>query len=198
MNSTKTNSKTHLINTAYRLFLSKSYNSTSTSLICDEASINKGTFYHFFPSKAALLIACLELHADILAGQMTEISGQDISAIEKIEKLKEIPREIAASSMSESGKVEGCLLGNIALELSTIDDQIHAAITHCAYKVIKAIQLTLEHYKTENNIAMDTASAAEVMFSMMQGGILLSKLENNPEKVVTVLKTLPEALKTYQ
>lgn len=46
--------------TAKRLFIKKGFAATSIQDILDEAKISKGTFYNYFPSKNACLIAILE------------------------------------------------------------------------------------------------------------------------------------------
>src|ERR1700681_3835681 len=49
--------------TAARLFLARSYQSVGVNEICAEARVQKGSFYHFFPSKGDLVIAVIDHHA---------------------------------------------------------------------------------------------------------------------------------------
>jgi TetR/AcrR family transcriptional repressor of nem operon len=44
-------SRERLVRTAARLFLASSYQTVGVNEICAEAKVQKGSFYHFFPSK---------------------------------------------------------------------------------------------------------------------------------------------------
>lgn len=54
-NFKRKNTKEKILSTAYELFLSKGYDSTSIEDILKKVSIAKGTFYHHFVSKESLL-----------------------------------------------------------------------------------------------------------------------------------------------
>ena len=50
-----------IIDAALTCFAATGYAGTSTAAICREAGIGSGTFFHYFPTKQALLLAILEL-----------------------------------------------------------------------------------------------------------------------------------------
>lgn len=52
--------KRHVLLSAKKLFIEKSFSQTSIQDILDESNISKGTFYNYFPSKNACLIAIIE------------------------------------------------------------------------------------------------------------------------------------------
>ncbi len=192
----KTDSKSQLINTAYRLFLTKSYNSTSTSLICEEASINKGTFYHFFHSKADLLIACIRLHSENITTNIEAINNTDLSGREKLGEFLLLSVKSIRETFEETGQVSGCLLGNITLELSTIDNNVRNEIIKETQKIQNKIIPILDFYAQENNLDMDTKKASEILFAYLQGNILLAKLHNDPSRVSEILPTSAQLLKS--
>ena len=49
-----------IVGAAYRCMARHGYERTTTSLICQEAGVSSGTFFHYFPTKAAVLAAVLE------------------------------------------------------------------------------------------------------------------------------------------
>ena len=57
-----TDTKQRLLNTALKLVWEQSYGSVSVDQICEKADVRKGSFYHFFASKADLAIAAAEEH----------------------------------------------------------------------------------------------------------------------------------------
>lgn len=72
--------KRQVIAIAKELFIENGVISTSVQDIIDESQISKGTFYNYFPSKNACLIAILEQGNDETSLRRQEIlSGQDIS-----------------------------------------------------------------------------------------------------------------------
>ncbi|GAA6167280.1 TetR/AcrR family transcriptional regulator [Sessilibacter corallicola] len=194
---TKIDSKTQLINTAYRLFLNKSYNSTSTSLICEEASINKGTFYHFFHSKADLLIACIKLHGENITTDIKALENLRLSGNEKLQKLLALLTQRIKEKFDEEGKVSGCFLGNITLELSTIDNKIRNEVINEATKIQQAMASIIDQYARENNLAIDVKNAAEQVYSYIQGLVLMAKLHNSPYKLKEIEKVIPQLIESF-
>jgi TetR/AcrR family transcriptional repressor of nem operon len=49
-----------IINAAQALIYQRSYNEVGVQEICDHAKVQKGSFYHFFPSKSDLALAVLD------------------------------------------------------------------------------------------------------------------------------------------
>lgn len=56
MGRAPTNTKTKLIETATDLIWRDSYGSVSVDDICAQTGVKKGSFYHYFPSKAHLAL----------------------------------------------------------------------------------------------------------------------------------------------
>src|SRR5690625_1898577 len=72
--------KRQVITVAKELFVKKGVITTSVQDIINEAKISKGTFYNYFPSKSACLIAILEQGNNETSLRRREIlSGQDPS-----------------------------------------------------------------------------------------------------------------------
>src|SRR5690348_13640199 len=55
-----------IVHAAARLILARSYQVVGVNEICEVASVQKGSFYHFFPSKTDLAIAVIDHHASAL------------------------------------------------------------------------------------------------------------------------------------
>ncbi len=51
----------HIIDVALTCFAADGYDGATTAAICRRAGIGSGTFFHYFPSKAEVLLAILEL-----------------------------------------------------------------------------------------------------------------------------------------
>ena len=68
--------KQELLQIAYRMFISRGYESTSVDEIIEEAGIAKGTFYYYFETKEQLL----EEVIGMMIEQETEAAGQILAA----------------------------------------------------------------------------------------------------------------------
>jgi len=66
-----------LIDTAERLFLEKGYDRTTVNDIVDEINVAKGTFYHYFKSKAEILGPIMERNIAILEEEFRSIISRD-------------------------------------------------------------------------------------------------------------------------
>jgi len=74
-----------ILETAQRLFFEVGYEKTSVERIINELNLAKGTFYYYFKSKADLLVAIADLHADSHYEKWQQIiDRQDLNAVEKL------------------------------------------------------------------------------------------------------------------
>lgn len=60
MRSGKTDRRRDIVRAAQRCIAEQGYELTTTAQICAAASVSSGTFFHYFPRKAAVLVAILE------------------------------------------------------------------------------------------------------------------------------------------
>lgn len=83
--------RSELITCAQQLFFTKGYESTSVSDIVNEAGVAKGTFYHYFHSKLAILEAMIEEQtAQVMVLLQEIIADETVTAILKWSQAFEI------------------------------------------------------------------------------------------------------------
>jgi len=77
--------RNEILQVAQRLFYSQGYESTSVQNIIDIVGIAKGTFYHYFNSKQALLEELIALMVEAIMNTLeTMIADQNMDAIHKL------------------------------------------------------------------------------------------------------------------
>ncbi|WP_270260832.1 TetR/AcrR family transcriptional regulator [Kocuria marina] len=67
----------HIIDAALTCFATTGYDGTTTAEICRRAGIGSGTFFHYFPTKAAVLVAIIDLGAEQTGAWFTAQHGRE-------------------------------------------------------------------------------------------------------------------------
>lgn len=184
MRSATTSTRDTLIDTATELFLGRGFGLVGMNELCAASSVNKGTFYHFFRSKSDLLVASIERYAERFAAAFDEIAASDASPADKIERLFDIPAQANRDWKSTHGFSQGCLIGNMSLELTAVDPGVQNAIRRAFARWSVPIAKVVDELVAEGTLQeIDRRAAAEVVIALMQGGLLLAKVHNDPSRI---------------
>ena len=186
---TMTSTRDTLIDKATELFIGRGYGVVGTAELCASAGVNKGTFYHFFPSKSDLLIASIERYADSLAAEFNAIRELDMPAAQKLLRLFEVPANRNRAWQAEHGFAQGCLVGNMSLELGAIDQKVRAAVQDAFARWVSPIAGVVDQLVAEGELgSVDRREAAEAVVALIQGGLLLAKVHNDPSRVTLLAR----------
>ncbi|MET0052312.1 MAG: TetR/AcrR family transcriptional regulator, partial [Candidatus Thiodiazotropha sp.] len=185
-----------ILSTARELFHGRSYADVGIKEICEIAQVQKGSFYHFFPSKQDLAMAVIDDMADDWAhGFVAEAFDRDLPPLERLDYLVDAAYYWQKAAKDLEGRMPGCLFGNLALEISTRDEVIRARINAVFEKASARFDETLEEAVSMGLMpALDTAATAQAMLAYLEGVILLAKSRNDPE----VVRILGPAIKTLR
>ena len=179
-----TDSRLRLIRSAKDLFYAHGYNAVGVKEICDRAGVNKGSFYHFFPSKRELLIAVIESHAEWLGAVMQEAARPDLPALERVRRLFTLIGRFDGDVRRRLGHVVGCPFGNLAAELSSQDETVRRKIDGVFSHGISFIETQLEEAIAAGQIeAIDTTVAAQGILAYLEGTHLLAATRDSPDLV---------------
>jgi len=188
--------RVRILSTARELFHSRSYADVGVKEICDIAQVQKGSFYHFFPSKQDLAMAVIDHMADDWAnGFVAEAFDRDLPPLERFEYLIDAAYFWQKAAKDLEGRMPGCLFGNLALEVSTRDEVLRAKLNAVFQKASSQFHDTLDEAIERGDIAvLDSALTAQAMMAFFEGIILLAKTRNDPE----VVRILGPAIKTLR
>ncbi|MEJ2423347.1 MAG: TetR/AcrR family transcriptional regulator [Candidatus Thiodiazotropha sp.] len=188
--------RTRILSTARELFHGRSYADVGIKEICDIAQVQKGSFYHFFPSKQDLAMAVIDDMADDWAhGFVAEAFDRDLPPLERLDYLVDAAYYWQKAAKDLEGRMPGCLFGNLALEVSTRDEVIRARINAVFANASDRFHETLDEAMEQGQIPpLDTKSTAQAMLAYLEGVILLAKSQNDPE----VVRILGPAIKTLR
>ncbi len=191
-----TNTRTRILATAREMFHGRSYADVGIQEICEGAKVQKGSFYHFFPSKRDLALAVIDDMADDWAhGFVAEAFDQNLPPMERLDYMVDAADYWQKAAKDIEGRMPGCLFGNLALEISTRDDVMRAKLNAVFDKAMGKFRVTLEEAIRDGVMApLDTEATATAMLAYLEGIILLGKTRNDPD----VILRLGPAIKTLR
>ncbi|MDD5249927.1 MAG: TetR/AcrR family transcriptional regulator [Rhodocyclaceae bacterium] len=192
----ETDTRTRILATAREMFHGRSYADVGIQEICEGARVQKGSFYHFFPSKRDLAMAVIDDMADDWAhGFVAEAFDRNLLPVERLDYMVDAAYYWQKAAKDIDGRMPGCLFGNLALEISTRDDVMRAKLNAVFDKAREKFRLTLDEAVAAGALApLDSEATATAMLAYLEGVILLAKTRNDPD----VILQLGPAIKTLR
>jgi len=185
-----------MIQTALDLFHQQGVNATSVDEILEKSGTGKSQFYHYFKSKEGLVHAVLEFFYEALKTDRLPVSHK----IESWEDLENFFR-FFLEHQKKTGCSRSCPIGTIANELENSDELIRQDIKLIFEFTRKALSQFFYGLKAKGELkaSVDPDSLADFAFSIVQGGLLVSKakkdsepFENSVTHAMTYLKSLAQ------
>ena len=187
--------KQRLLDSAQQLMYSRSYSDVGVQEICKDANVQKGSFYHFFPSKSALTIEVLEqIKVRMIESILLPAFAKDLTPGKRFERFIEYAYQYQLQLKEEFGYVLGCPMGNIALEMSTRDESIRKKVEMLFESIFYVFVDVLDDAKQLGEIDsdIDSEELAQVALAYGEGVLMLAKAKNDPE---VIKRLLPHLLK---
>ncbi len=187
----KSNAKERIIAAAVRNFWDRSYGSVSVDNLCEDAGVNKGSVYHFFTSKSAIIFASIDAWWKDLQGSVIEPAfDPEIAPVQRIENLFRNMSDYQKQKQRDWGKVPGCPFCNLGSELSTRDDDLREKIDDIfdRYKVYLAS--ALQDAREAGELNGDIENITDAVFGCLCGLILQAKIQDDPAIITNLIPNL--------
>jgi len=185
-----------LLVSAWELIYTRSYADVGVQAICDHAGVKKGSFYHYFPSKQALTLALLDgFMLDFRQDLVGQAFAGDLWPMARFGQLMELLYQFQKEVFLGSGKLPGCPFGNLAAELSTVDEPIRRKLAYIFDNLEQDFEAVLEEAVATGAMArIDIPATARAMLAYVEGVLMLAKAHNDPE----LIRQLAPALSTIR
>lgn len=189
-----TDTQQRIIDAARKLIYARSYADVGVAEICETAGVQKGSFYHFFPSKRDLTLAVLDAHSAAFRQQIFEKAfAPDIPPLARVERFGKLYYEFQKQLMREAGCVLGCPVGNLANEMSSHDEIIRAKVSGIFHGFQAALQAVLKEARKAGDLpAVNIEATAQAMLAYFEGVVMLAKTQNDPEVLRKLLPTMAQ------
>jgi TetR/AcrR family transcriptional repressor of nem operon len=167
-----------LLEAAIRLFWEKGYNATGMAELLKAAKVNSGSFYHFFDSKEALLMAVLDWYKENIYPALLQPAFENTEdPIERIFALLERYRGL----ILQTDCAYGCPIGRLALEIGPEQRAVHQKIAENFSAWTAAVRKCLDDAVDRLPPGLDREKLATLVLSVMEGGVMQSRSHHNVE-----------------
>ena len=162
----------YILKQSLRLFRKKSYHNTSIADIAEACGLLKGSLYHYFPSKEALMSAVIKYAHSYFQKEVFSIAYQDnLSPQEKIELMFKKSQKALLS--------DGDIMGNIGVETARVIPEFSDNIRVFFEEWIKSVKTVFSEIINEE----DAQKLAEQTVAEFEGAVMMSRIFRDPKFV---------------
>lgn len=171
----------NLIETAVDLIWQSSYGAVSVDGICQTAGVNKGSFYHFFPSKAALTVAAMEEHFAQFRPELDAAFSPALPPLKRFENLADMILLHQDLAFEKYGHVCGCPFASLGCEMAGQEEGIRAKTdeiftTHAHYCEAALRDAVSQGHLPPNT---DCVAVASELCAYTMGQLTMARIQNN-------------------
>lgn len=174
--------KDKLLLVAFDLIWNNSYGSVSVDDICQRAGVNKGSFYHFFESKADLAIEAYQEHWKESQPALDRIFSPQVPPLERLQRYCQFLYDRQVEKAAKYGQVCGCPYASIGAEVATQDEKIRIKsqeLISCGRRYIESA--IADAIRADLVTVKDPVVAAQRVHSMIMGTLVEARVQNNLE-----------------
>lgn len=178
-----------LIDAMIELMWTKGYSATSVDDICKAAGAQKGSFYHFFPSKAELVATVFEGEWATYKAELDEIFDAKSPPLQRLKVFLDVMLEEQQEKKESFGYVVGCPFCTIGSELATQDENIRARIEAIFDAHLQYFERTIADAIADGSLpaGTDVKVKAGEIDALMTGALATARIKNSLIPVGTSL-----------
>jgi TetR/AcrR family transcriptional repressor of nem operon len=106
------------------LLLKDGYAATSVDAICSKAGVKKGSFYHFFESRDALITTALESYWARLRPELDRLFSPAIDPADRIKGYFTLIKDLQHREQVRLGSIIGCILLRVGTALGSEQNSV--------------------------------------------------------------------------
>lgn len=156
------NTRERLVNSALQLFLAQGVHVTGVVAIAELAGVTKMTLYSHFPSKGALIVACLDERDRIWRDEVERTLATHDTPVERMLAFFDLYHHYLVKD-----SWRGCLFVNSAAEFPDSTDPVNLAVTRHKQGIRDNLSALARNAELHDPMAV-----AEGLFMLLEGTFL--------------------------
>jgi TetR/AcrR family transcriptional repressor of nem operon len=154
-----------ILKQSLKLFKQKSYHNTSIADIAAACGLLKGSLYHYFPSKEALMSAVIKYAHDFFKKEIFSIAyDKALSPQQRMEKMfKKTERALLS---------DGNIMGNIGVETARVIPEFAEHIRDFYKEWMSAVEYVFKEITNEE----DAKRLAEQTVAEFEGAVMMTRI----------------------
>lgn len=179
----RSNTRQRLIDTMLELMWNASYGAVSVEDICKAAGAQKGSFYHFFSSKAELTVTCFEQEWEECRTELDAIFSASRPPLERFLTFIEVIREEQEEKHKKFGYVVGCPFCTIGSELATQDEAIRMRVERIFEGYLRYFENAIRDAVADASLPKktDVKAKARELDTYLTGVMTTARIKNSLE-----------------
>jgi len=188
--------RSRVLDAAAALFQAQGYHATGMRDVIDKTGLSPGAFHHHFPTKESLAIAVIN---ERVAPAVREAW---IDPVRDAAHLRQGVSSVFADiirGLDERGKVSGCPLNNLAMELSLTNPRMRDALRSVFVEWQDALETRIARSPRGKQWSKDQRrAAASFIVASYSGAMNLSKAAQDSAPLKAMQKTVSQWLADQQ
>lgn len=171
-----------LLESAIELVWKKTYGSVSVDAICELADVRKGSFYHFFQSKAELAAAAIQNHWDWFKPELDAIFSPTVDPLDRLRNYFDKIYNLQSARKREKGCVCGCPYFDLGAEAAFQEPELLERVKVILGKYFRYFESAVRDAHSLGHIQVDDpAATARFLFNFLEGSMTIARIHNDPE-----------------
>jgi TetR/AcrR family transcriptional repressor of nem operon len=184
-----------LLRAAVELFARRGVADVGVAEICRRAEVPKGSFYHAWPSKQALLLEAIDLYVAEHTARIRSAVAEAGTLREQLLRMFDRLQQVHVERQRQSGGVmPGCTTENLVQELAASDEAARAKLAAVYAAWQDELQAAFEAGVQRGEIDVDPVAAATSTLATLQGATLLARTCNDPGRLGEAARAFVELL----
>lgn len=184
----KSDAKERLLRAAAKLIHERGFTAVSVADICAEAGVQKGSFYHFFPTKKELVVETINWFGKSFQTGVGTSVDPEAPALDQLQQLVDGMTQTHRADHEAAGCIRGCPIGNLALEMSHRCENIQAKVQDVFDKWRNWIEALIRTGIERGELRVeDPAATAEALVANLEGALMMAKAANDPSVFARIM-----------
>jgi AcrR family transcriptional regulator len=189
------NTRRYIIKKSAELFNQRGYAGSSLSDITEATGIKRGGIYRHFACKDDIALEAYDYAVGIVNQKFIEAVSEQQSAIDKILAILRVYEQV----VEHPPFIGGCPVLNTAIESDDTHPELRKKAQQSLERMLQYIKGILYQGIQDGELKpnIDIDALATFIFSTLEGGIMLSKLEGNNRHMQFNIESLSKYLEQF-